>query len=154
MITSVYVYEVEVTYVNSTSFRHTYPTLEKAIESAWRKYDDVFGGDNLLKKDEFEKIMTKKQYVDENLYSFDIQRVKQEIDIPKVSNPTTVGDIVCGGFSAALEYAVYHGVHEDGDILWASEVNGPLTPDDLISNYVVTYVTIDWEFKRLIIETL
>lgn len=154
MITSIYLYELEVTYINETLFRHTYPTLEKALEGAWRKYEEECYGSNLLKKDEFERIMTKKQYVDEGIYSFDITRVRQEVNIPKVNNPTTVGDIVCGGFDAALEYTIYHGVHEDGDVLWTSEVNGPLTPDDAISNYVVTYMTIDWANKRLIIETL
>lgn len=88
------------------------------------------------------------------VYAEGKERARQEVDIPNVVNPTTVGDIVCGGFDANLEYTVYHGVHEDGDILWSTSVNSRLTEDDIISSYVVTYLTIDKETKRLIIETL
>lgn len=154
MITIVYLYELRGYYREEECYKYTFPTFEKAVNTACRRYKFDFDGNGALKNEEFEKVIRDRKWYDEDGYSWDIVRVKQEVDIPKVNIPTTVGDIVCGGFDAALEYVVYHGVHEDGDILWSTSANSRLTEDDTISSYVVSYLTIDKETGRLIIETL
>lgn len=66
-----------------------------------------------------------------------------------------IGDIVCNNdFDANFEYEVYYGDHNDGDLIWSSVLQGRLNADDVVAMYTISYLTIDFNAKRFIIETL
>ena len=55
-------------------------------------------------------------------------------------------------FDVNAEYKIYHGVWNDGgECIWDS-VMGRLSQDDLIAQYNITYITVDIDTKKIIIE--
>ena len=55
-------------------------------------------------------------------------------------------------FDISAEYKVYHGVWNDGgECIWDS-VMGRLSQDDLIAQYDITYITVNIDARKIIIE--
>ena len=56
-------------------------------------------------------------------------------------------------FDVNAEYAVYNGVwDDDGLCIWDSVQDGRLSHDDITSQYEITYITVDVDTRKLIIE--
>ena len=55
-------------------------------------------------------------------------------------------------FDVNAEYKIYRGVWNDnGECIWDS-VMGRLSQDDLIAQYNITYITVDIDTRKIIIE--
>lgn len=53
------------------------------------------------------------------------------------------------------EYKVYFGVWNDGgELLWRSRDDGKITSDDTISQYSISYITVDVATGEIVIEVL
>ena len=55
-------------------------------------------------------------------------------------------------FDVNADYEIYHGIWNDGgECIWDS-VMGRLSQDDLIAQYNITYITVDVDTRKIIIE--
>lgn len=56
-------------------------------------------------------------------------------------------------FDVNAEYAIYSGTWNDGgELIWRSKEDGKISYDDLISQYDVTYITMNCDTREIIIE--
>ena len=56
-------------------------------------------------------------------------------------------------FDVNAEYAIYYETWDDGgECLWISKEDGKISCDDLVSQYDVTYITINCDTREMIIE--
>lgn len=56
-------------------------------------------------------------------------------------------------FDVNAEYKIYHGIwNDDGECIWDSTKDGRLSEDDFISQYNITYVTVDVDTRQIVIE--
>ena len=55
-------------------------------------------------------------------------------------------------FDVNADYEIYHGVWNDGGECISDSVMGRLSQDDLIAQYDITYITVDIDARKIIIE--
>jgi len=56
-------------------------------------------------------------------------------------------------FDVNAEYDIYYGTwNDDGELIWSSVEDGRISEDDDIAQYNITYITVDANTRKIIIE--